>query len=190
MWCMKSVLAVVLSTYACSLSSAYEIRCAHLYDNLKMYVRSSDAWPALGDADACMSDAFIRESLMHMNTTTLSSSGDVFHLTNDSFSLAEVLAFSLIGRHFIAQEPKQVFFFDWNRLHRTLSLELQPCEFSRPLYTFVLLCTLLSILCMVVLQEQVKKVETCQALDAEKDREGAAAVAFRRTATTARLPHD
>ena len=34
--------------------------------------------------------------------------------------------------------------------------ELLPCEFSRPLYDFVLLCALLTILCMVVLQEQVK----------------------------------
>ena len=190
MWCMKSVLAVVLSTYACSLSSAYEIRCAHLYDNLKMYVRSSDAWPALEDADACMADAFIRKSLMHMNTTTLAQAGGVFYLTNDSFSLAELLAFSLIGRHFVAQEMDQVFFFDWNRLHATLSLELLPCEFSRPLYTLVLLCTLLSVLCIVVLQEQVKKTEVCEALDVEKDKEGAAVVAFRKTASTTRLSHD
>lgn len=190
MRCTDVLLAVVLGTSACAPGSAYEIRCDHLYANLRRYVRSSDAWPALEDADACMADAFIRKSLMHVNTSTLAQSGAAFHLTNDSFSLAELLAFSLIGRHFVAQETKQVFFFDWNRLHRTLSLELLPCEFSRPLYTFVLLGSLLTILCIVVLQEQVKKVEASQALDAEKDREGASAVAFRKTASMARLSHD
>jgi len=190
MRCINTLLAVALGACACSPGSAYEIRCAHLYDNLKMYVRSSDDWPALEDADACMADAFIRKSLMHMNTTTLAKAGDVFYLTNDSFSLAELLAFSLIGRHFVAQEIEQVFFFDWNRLHETLSLELLPCEFSRPLYTLVLLCALLSILCIVVLQEQVKKNEVCEALDVEKDKEGAAAVAFRKPASTTRLSHD
>jgi hypothetical protein len=183
-------LAAVLCTCACAPGSAYDIECAHLYSNLRRYVRSSDAWPALQDADACMADAFIRKSLMHVNASTLAQSGGVFHLTNDSFSLAELLAFSLIGRHFVAQDTKQVFFFDWNRLHRTLSLELLPREFSRPLYTFVLLGTLLTILCIVVLQEQVKKAEACETSGAAQDREGAAAVAFRKTASTARLPHD
>ena len=185
-----SALAVVLGACACAASSAHAIRCEHLYANLQRFVRSSDAWPALEDADACMADAFVRKSLMHVNASTLAQSGGVFHLTNDSFSLAELLAFSLIGRHFVAQDTKQVFFFDWNRLHRTLSLELLPCEFSRPLYTFVLLGTLLTILCIVVLQEQVKKAEACEASGAAQDREGAAAVAFRKTASTARLPHD
>lgn len=190
MWCIKTLLAVVLCTYACAPSRAYEISCAHLYDNLKRHVRSSDAWPALQDADACMSDAFIRKSLMHMNTSTLAQSGDVFYLSNDSFSLAELVAFSLLGRHFIAQETNQAFFFEWNRLHRTLSLELLPCEFSRPLYSFVLLCALLTILCIVVLQEQVKKTEACPPAEAEHERESGGAVAFRKTATTARLVHD
>lgn len=157
MQCSKTVLLVLLSSYVCPQSSAYEISCAHVYDNLKRYVRSSDGWPALENLDACMADSFIRKSLMHVNTTTLQKSGNAFQLTNDSFSLAELLAFSLIGRHFIAQETKQVFFFNWNRLHQSLSLEQLPCEFSRPLYTFVLLCTLLTVLCIVVLQEQVRK---------------------------------
>ena len=157
MQCSKTLLLLFLWGYWCPLSSAYEISCAHLYDNLKLYVRSSDGWPALENLDACMADSFIRKSLMHVNTTTLQKSGNAFHLTNDSFSLAELLTFSLIGRHFIAQETKLVFFFNWNRLHESLSLEQLPCEFSRPLYTFVLLCTLLTVLCIVVLQEQVKK---------------------------------
>lgn len=190
MWSIKALLAVALSSCACSVGSAYEISCAHLYENLKRNVRSSDAWPALEDADACMSDAFIRKSLMHMNSSTLAQSGDVFYLSNDSFSLAELVAFSLLGRHFVAQETKQAFFFEWNRLHTTLSLELLPCEFSRPLYSFVLLCALLTILCIVVLQEQVKKTEACQQAEAEHEREGGGAVAFRKTATTARLVHD
>lgn len=190
MWSIEALRAVVLIGCACSAGSAHEISCAHLYENLKRNVRSSDAWPALEAADACMSDAFIRKSLMHMNASTLAQSGDVFILSNDSFSLAELVAFSLLGRHFVAQETKQAFFFEWNRLHTTLSLELLPCEFSRPLYSFVLLCALLTILCIVVLQEQVKKTEACQQAEAEHEREGGGAVAFRKTATTARLVHD
>jgi hypothetical protein len=103
-----------------------------------------------------MSDAFIVKSLMHMNTSMLQQSKGVFLLTDDSRALAELLTFSIIGRHFIQQEVKQSFAFNWNRYHGTLTLELLPCEFSRPLYDFVLLCALLTILCVVVLQEQVK----------------------------------
>jgi len=181
MQCCDALLLVLLGCYACSQSSAYEIRCAHLYDNLKKYVRSSDDWPELEGADACMSDSFVRKSLMHMNTTTLQKSADGFHLTNDSFSLAELLTFSLIGRHFIAQETKQVFLFNWNRVHSTLSLEQLPCEFSRPLYTFVLLCTLLTVLCIVVLQEQIKKNDPPQPADVHREQESApVVVAFRK----------
>lgn len=177
----NTLLLLLLCSCECVRSSAYEIRCSHLYDNLKMYVRSSDGWPVLADLDACMSDSFIRKSLMHMNTTTLQKSGNGFHLTNDSFSLAELVTFSLIGRHFIAQETNQVFFFNWNRLHQSLSLEQLPCEFSRPLYTFVLLCTLLTVLCIVVLQEQVKKNDPSHALDDGREKETAGVVSFRKT---------
>ena len=177
----NTVLLLLLVGYACPRSSAYEISCSHLYDNLKKYVRSSDGWPLLEDVDACMSDSFLRKSLMHMNTTTLQKSANVFHLTNDSFSLAELVTFSLIGRHFIAQETNQVFFFNWNRLHQSLSLEQLPCEFSRPLYTFVLLCTLLTVLCIVVLQEQVKKNDPSHALDDGREKETAGVVSFRKT---------
>ena len=192
MWGIKTLVVVVLSCCLSSPGGAYEISCAHLYDHLKRHVRSSDAWPALQDADACMSDAFVRKSLMHMNTSTLAKAGDLFILSNDSFSLAELVAFSLLGRHFIAQETNQAFFFEWNRLHRTLSLELLPCEFSRPLYSLVLLCALLTILCIVVLQEQVKKTEASLHVEAEHEvgREGACAVAFRKTAASARLVRD
>jgi hypothetical protein len=183
----NAVLLLFLWSYLCPQSRAYEIKCAHLYDNLKMYVRSSDGWPVLGDLDACMADSFIRKSLMHMNTTTLQKSANVFRLTNDSFSLAELLTFSLIGRHFIAQETKQVFFFNWNRLHQTLSLEQLPCEFSRPLYTFVLLCTLLTVLCIVVLQEQVKKKDPPHPLGDGREKESAGVLSFRKCA---RLPRD
>ena len=157
MRCSKRVVLPLLWGYLCVRGSAHEISCEHLYDNLKLYVQSSDGCPVLGDLDACMADSFIRKSLMHVNTTTLQKSGNAFRLTNDSFCLAELLTFSLIGRHFVAQQTKQVFFFNWNRFHQSLSLEQLPCEFSRPLYTFVLLCTLLTVLCIVVLQEQVKK---------------------------------
>ena len=135
---------------------AAQIECGDVYASLQQHVRSSQAWPALEDKQACMSDAFILKSLMHMNTSMLQQSNGVFLLTDDSRALAELLAFSIIGRHFIQQEVKQSFAFNWNRYHGTLTLELLPCEFSRPLYDFVLLCALLTILCVVVLQEQVK----------------------------------
>jgi hypothetical protein len=135
---------------------AVKIECGDVYASLQQHVRSSQAWPALEDKQACMSDAFILKSLMHMNTSMLQQSNGVFLLTDDSRALAELLAFSIIGRHFIQQEVKQSFAFNWNRYHGTLTLELLPCEFSRPLYDFVLLCALLTILCVVVLQEQVK----------------------------------
>jgi hypothetical protein len=86
----------------------------------------------------------------------LQESNDALVLTHESRALAELLALSIIGRHFVQQEGKQHFAFRWNRFHGTLTLELLPCEFSRPLYDFVLLCALLTILCVVVLQEQVK----------------------------------
>ena len=182
-----ALLLLALISHACAPGGAYEIRCAHLYDNLRQYVRSSDGWPVLADRDACMSDSFIRKSLMHVNTTTLQQSADVFRLTNDSFALAELLTFSLIGRHFIAQETSQVFFFSWNRVHQTLSLEQLPCEFSRPLYTFVLLCTLLTILCIVVLQEQVRKNEPSQPLTVETEKE-VRVLSFRKAAVW--MAHD
>jgi hypothetical protein len=90
-----------------------------------------------------MADAFVIKSLMHMNTSILTESNGVFLLTPDSRALAELVTFSIIGRHFIQQEGKQSFAFAWNRYHGTLTLELLPCEFSRPLYSFVLLCALL-----------------------------------------------
>ncbi len=63
MWGTKTLLVVVLSCCLSSPGDAYEISCAHLYDHLKRHVRSSDAWPALQDAGACMSDAFVRRGL-------------------------------------------------------------------------------------------------------------------------------
>jgi hypothetical protein len=177
MWSIKTLLAVALSSCACSAGSAYEISCAHLYEHLKRNVRSSDDWPVLQDADACMSDAFIRKSLMHMNTSVLQASNNAFSLTEDSDALAELLAFSLIGRQFVQQDGGQHFAFSWNRYHRTLSLDLLPCEFSRPLYDFVLLCALLTILCVVVLQEKVK-VHAATAQTARDKPTGIAIVGF------------
>ena len=140
----------------CVPAQAVQIECADVYASLQQHVRSSQAWPALDSKQACLSDAFIIKSLMHMNTSMLRQTDGVYVLTDDSRALAELLAFSVVGRHFIQQEVKQSFAFRWNRYHGTLALELLPCEFSRPLYDFVLLCALLTILCVVVLQEQVK----------------------------------
>ena len=167
-------------------TDALEIKCVHLYDSLKRHVRSSHGWPALENADACMSDALIRKSLMYINSDTIQASHDAFILTNDSVALAELLTFSLMGRHFDQQATNQGIFFNWNRYHETLSVELLPCEFSRPLYNFVLLFTLLSLLSFVVMQQYVKaKPEPSIAPVAEKEKVNTPAVAFRST-TTAR----
>jgi hypothetical protein len=146
----------LLLVSVCVPSQAAQIECGDVYASLQQHVRSSQAWPALENKQACMADAFIIKSLMHMNTSVLEESNGAFVLTSDSGALAELLAFSIVGRHFVQQEGRQRFAFLWNRYHKTLTLELLPCEFSRPLYDFVLLCALLSILCVVVLQEQVK----------------------------------
>ena len=150
----KVLLCLIFTVLHCA--SALEIKCVDVYDSLKRHVRNSHAWPVLQDVDACMSDAFIRKSLMYTNTSTLQISDGVFILTNDSLALAELLTFSLMGRHFDYQGLNKGFFFSWNRYYETLSLELLPCEFSRPLYNFVLLFTLLTILCILVMQMHVK----------------------------------
>ena len=147
---------LLLLVLACVPGQGLQIECRDVYASLQQHVRSSQAWPVLENNEACMTDAFIKKSLMHMNASTLQESNGVYSLTHDSRALAELLTFSIIGRHFIQQEAKQSFAFSWNRYHGTLTLELLPCEFSRPLYDFVLLCALLTILCVVVLQEQVK----------------------------------
>lgn len=161
----------------CVCGQAVQIECGDVYASLQQHVRSSQAWPALESNQACMSDAFIMKSLMHMNTSMLQESNGVFSLTHDSRALAELLTFSIIGRHFIQQETKQSFAFSWNRYHGTLTLELLPCEFSRPLYDFVLLCALLTILCVVVLQEQVR-VHTAASQAGSDMQKGNAAVGF------------
>jgi hypothetical protein len=147
---------LLLLVLVCVPGKALQIECGDVYASLQQHVRSSHAWPALENNQACMADAFVIKSLMHMNTSILTESNGVFLLTPDSRALAELVTFSIIGRHFIQQEGKQHFAFRWNRYHGTLTLELLPCEFSRPLYDFVLLCALLTILCVVVLQEQVR----------------------------------
>ena len=161
----------------CVCGQAVQIECGDVYASLQQHVRSSQAWPALESNQACMSDAFIMKSLMHMNTSMLQESNGVFSLTHDSRALAELLTFSVIGRHFVQQEAKQAFAFRWNRYHGTLTLELLPCEFSRPLYDFVLLCALLTILCVVVLQEQVK-VHTATAQTGGEKQKGIGIVGF------------
>ena len=143
----------LLLVLVCVPGQALQIECADVYASLQQHVRSSQAWPALENEQTCMSDAFMLKSLMYTNTNI---STGVLSLADDSRALAELLTFSIIGRHFVQQEVKQSFAFRWNRYHETLTLELLPCEFSRPLYDFVLLCALLTILCVVVLQEQVK----------------------------------
>jgi len=147
---------LLLLVLVCVPGQALQIECLDVYASLQQHVRSSQTWPALENEQACMSDAFIVKSLLHMNTSMLRQANGVLSLTDDSRALAQLLTFSVIGRHFIQQETKQSFAFSWNRYHGTLTLELLPCEFSRPLYDFVLLCALLTILCVVVLQEQVK----------------------------------
>lgn len=161
-------------------AGAVEIKCSDVYDSLKMHVRSSHAWPILQDVNACMSDALIRKSLMYTNTSTLQISDGVFILTNDSLALAELLTFSLMGRHFDYQGGGKGFFFSWNRYYETLSLELLPCEFSRPLYNFVLLFALLTILCILVLQLNAK-AEPSHSNETEKGKDASSikAVGFR-----------
>lgn len=184
MRCIHALSFVLL----CSCAGAYEIKCGHVYDSLQQHVRSSHAWPDLEGADACMSDAFIQKSLMYVNSTTLQKANGAFYLGNDSLALAELLAFSLIGRHVVYQEAKQVFFFRWNRYDGTLSLETLACEFSRPLYNFVLLFTLLTILSIVVLHDNVKlKCEPCQVPPGETHDTTGGAVGFRTAATG--VPH-
>jgi hypothetical protein len=148
--------SLLLLVLLCASSQALQIECGDVYASLQRHVRSSQAWPALENKQACLADAFVVKSLMHMNGSVLQESNDALVLTHESRVLAELLALSIIGRHFVQQEGKQHFAFRWNRFHGTLTLELLPCEFSRPLYDFVLLCALLTILCVVVLQEQVK----------------------------------
>jgi len=148
--------SLLLLVLLCASSQALQIECGDVYASLQRHVRSSQAWPALENKQACLADAFVVKSLMHMNGSVLQESNDALVLTHESRALAELLALSIIGRHFVQQEGKQHFAFRWNRFHGTLTLELLPCEFSRPLYDFVLLCALLTILCVVVLQEQVK----------------------------------
>lgn len=150
------LLLLALVCVVCVPGKALQIECGDVYASLQQHVRSSHAWPALENNQACMSDAFVIKSLMHVNTSMLTESNGVFLLTPDSRALAELVTFSIIGRHFIEQEGKQHFAFRWDRYHGTLTLELLPCEFSRPLYDFVLLSALLTILCVVVLQEQVR----------------------------------
>jgi len=146
----------LLLMLVCVPGQAVQTECGDVYASLQQHVRSSQAWPALESKQACMADAFIIKSLMHMNTSLLRETNSAFVLSSDSRALAELLAFSVVGRHFVQQEGRQHFAFEWNRYHKTLTLELLPCEFSRPLYDFVLLSALLTILCVVVLQEQVK----------------------------------
>ena len=184
MQCMSKVSVLILFVIV-DYTSALEITCLHVYESLKKHVRSSHAWPVLEDADACMSDALIRKSLMFINSDTLHIENDAFQLTNDSAALAELLTFSLMGRHFDQQATNQGIFFNWNRYYETLSVDLLPCEFSRPLYNFVLLFTLLSLLSFVVMQQYVKVKLEPVATSLEKDKVNAVPVAFRST-TTAR----
>jgi hypothetical protein len=133
-----------------------------------------------------MSDALVRKSLMYIDSDTLHIENDVFVLTNDSSALAELLTFSLMGRHFDQEATSQGVFFSWNRYYETLSVEVLPCEFSRPLYNFVLLFALLSLLSFVVMQQHVKaKPEPSVAPAVDKEKVNGCAVAFRST-TTAR----
>jgi hypothetical protein len=123
---------------------------------------------------------------MYIDSDTLRIENGVFLLTNDSSALAELLTFSLMGRHFDQEATTQGIFFRWNRYYETLSVELQPCEFSRPLYNFVLLFTLLSLLSFVVMQQHAKvKAEPSIAPAAGAEKANACPVAFRST-TTAR----
>ena len=182
MWSMQKVVYVLFVLIEVC-TAAFEIQCLHVYDSLKQHVRSSHTWPVLADADACMSDAFIKKSLMYMNSSTLVRGDGVFVLTNDSSALAELLTFSLMGRHFDNAGTKDGFFFSWNRYYETLSVELAPCEFSRPLYNFVLLFTLLTLLSIVVMQQQVKlKAEQDEPVQPENDKVSGP-VAFRNSAT-------
>ena len=173
----KTRYQLLLLVLVCVPGQALQIECVDVYASLQQHVRSSQAWPVLANNRACVSDAFIVKSLMHMNANMLQESNDLFSLTDDSRALAELLAFSIIGRHFVQQEAKQSFAFRWNRYHGTLALELLPCEFSRPLYDFVLLCALLTILCVVVLQEQVK-VHTATPQAGRDTQKGNAIVGF------------
>ena len=183
---MRHILALLLVLLCGGCGGAHEIKCGDVYDILKRHVRSTHAWPDLQDADACMSDAFMQKSLMYLNSITLQNATGVFYLKNDSLALAELLTFSLIGRHVVYQGTKQDVFFSWNRYDNTLSLELLACEFSRPLYNFVLLFTLLTILSIVVLQDNVKlKSEPCQP-PPDETHEATGAVAFRTAATGGR----
>lgn len=182
MWSMQKVVYVLFVLIEVC-TAAFEIQCLHMYDSLKQHVRSSHTWPVLADADACMSDAFIKKSLMYMNSSTLDRGDGVFVLTNDSLALAELLTFSLMGRHFDNAGTKDGFFFSWNRYYETLSVELAPCEFSRPLYNFVLLFTLLTLLSIVVMQQQVKmKAEQDEPAQPENDKVSGP-LAFRNSAT-------
>jgi hypothetical protein len=183
---MRCLLVFVVMAMALRETNAYEIECRHLYYHLKRHIRSSHDWPTLDEPDVCMSDAFIRKTMMYTNTSMLQSTDTEFVLSNDSMMLAELVALALIGRHFVQQEAKQVFFFTWNQYHKTLSLDLLPCEFSRPLYNFVLLCSLLTIFGIIVLQGQIKAQSKVADVSAEKDATRAPPLCFRESATTAR----
>jgi hypothetical protein len=174
---MKRCYHLLLLVLVCVPGKALQIECGDVYASLQQHVRSSHAWPALENNQACMSDAFVIKSLMHINTSLLTESEGVFLLTPDSRALAELVTFSIIGRHFVEQEGKQHFAFRWDRYHGTLTLELLPCEFSRPLYDFVLLCALLTILCIVVLQEQVRVHATTSHTGGDRQK-GSAIVCF------------
>jgi hypothetical protein len=183
---MRCWLVFVVMALALVETHAYEIECRHLYYHLKRHIRSSHDWPTLDEPGVCMSDAFMRKSMMYTNTSMLQSTGTEFVLSDDSMMLAELVALALIGRHFVQQEAKQVFFFTWNRYQKTLSLDLLACEFSRPLYNFVLLCSLLTIFSIIVLQSQIKAQSKVEEVSDDKDATRAPALCFRNSATTTR----
>lgn len=183
---MRSFLIFVVVMTTIVRTNAYEIECGHLYYHLKRHIRNSHDWPTLDEREVCMNDAFIRKTMMYTNTSMLQNTGSVFVLSNNSMMLAELVTLALIGRHFVQQEAKQAFFFNWNRYYESLSLELLPCEFSRPLYNFVLLCSLLTIFSIIVLQTQIKAQSKIAEVVDEKVSAHGPALCFRSSVTAAR----
>jgi hypothetical protein len=110
--------------------------------------------PALAP-EACMQNKLMRRAL------TWASDAGVPELDNSTGSvrwnatcpqLANLVALSLLGRFFVAEQNRDAVFFEFNTGSNTLHLRSLGCEFQRPLYTIVLLVALFTLSFVLVAQ--------------------------------------
>lgn len=169
------VLACACSAHACSTTPMTTVlACPDVYAALVSRIKcvGSECQTQLSPA-ACMQNQLMRRLFSwtaDAGIPMLDNGAGAVVVNASCAQLADLVALSFLGRAFVETQVSDAVFFEFNTGSSTLHLRPLQCEFQRPLYSIVLLTSLLT-LSFILVSQYVDEQAAKKALEDTGDKQ-------------------